>query len=73
MARHLKLSDGSTWPLPAVADDDLAWRLTYGTPTREDILSAVSIIGAYGYLTVEANRTKRDLVAREVRAALKAQ
>jgi hypothetical protein len=69
------LSDGSSWPLPVVGDDDLCWRLTYGTPTygapsREDLLRAVSIISAYNYLLLETTRDRRALIVRELREAI---
>ena len=76
MSERIHLSDGTSWPRPAVESDyisGLGWRLTYQEPTRADILEAVAIIQAYGYLTVDATRAKRDLVAREIRASLNAE
>lgn len=67
---HAQLSDGSTWPLP---DPDLGWTLTYGKPTREDLLRAASLISAYGYLITETTRDRRALVFREIRAKLDGQ
>jgi hypothetical protein len=74
MSRHLRLSDGTTWPRPDLesdADAGLAWRLTYGEPTRADLLQAASVIRAYGYLLTETTRTRRDQVCRDVRATLR--
>ena len=73
MSAHARLSEGSTWPLPDLPQGDelgLAWRLTYGTPTRSDLLRAASIISAYGYLVMEVTAQRRALIIRELRAAL---
>lgn len=70
MSTHVRLSDESTWPLPDLDEVGLSWRLTYGTPSREDLLRAVSIIRAYGYLLTETNQQRRAMVVREIRAAL---
>jgi len=67
---RVKLPDGSSWPLPDGEDDDrpLGWTLTYGTPTREDLLRAVSILNAYDYMTIHATKAKRDMACRAIRA-----
>lgn len=73
MSKHIVLSDGSSWTLPAVESDDeygVGHTLRYGTPSRSDLLVAASIIDAYGYLLVQSTREKRDLVCREIRAQL---
>ena len=70
---RVKVSDGSSWPRPALESDDeygVGYTLRYGTPTRSDLLKAAEIIDAYSYLVAESTREKRDLVCREVRAAL---
>lgn len=72
---YIKLSDGSSWPRPALEGDDnvsVEWKLRHAPDqvTREDMLVAASIISAYGYLTVDSTRNKRDLVCREIRAHL---
>jgi hypothetical protein len=74
MAR-IHISDGSTFPRPCLESDNapLSWILTYGQPTREELLAAASIIQAYGYLLLNSDRAKRDLVCREVRSALRAE
>jgi hypothetical protein len=74
MNARMKLSDGSSWPRPSLERDDeygIAHRLIYGNPTQADLVEAASIIGAYGYLVVDASRQKRDLVVREIKAALR--
>lgn len=76
MSARIKISDGSSWPRPSLERDDeygIGHKLTYGKPTRGELLEAAQIISAYGYLVVEAPRMKRDLVAREIKAALKAE
>ena len=72
---YIKLSDGSSWPRPAIEGDEnlsVEWKLRHAPDrlTREDMLVAAEIISAYGYLTVDSPRPKRDLVCREIRAAI---
>jgi hypothetical protein len=74
---HLKLSDGSVWPVPALESDEetsVEWRLRYapGSLTREDHMLAASIISSYGYLVIEATVEKTRLVKREMRSHLRA-
>lgn len=72
--RRVMVTDGSSWPTPDLATGEtfgLGWVLRYGEPTRTDLLKAAAIIDAYGYLVAESTREKRDLVCREVRAALR--
>jgi len=71
---RIKISDGSSWPRPDIEADEgcgLAWRLTYTTPTRQELLAAASVISAYEHLVLGSNRAKRDLVCRDIRAALR--
>lgn len=73
MSRHVRLSDGTVWPRPALERDDengIAWTLTYGTPTREDLIHAASVIHAYGHLMTSTTAERRAFVVREMRAAL---
>lgn len=74
-SNHIKLSDGSLWPRPCMESDDrpTSWAARYSTLTREEIMRLASIADSYGYLVCETDRAKRDLVAREIRAALKAE
>jgi hypothetical protein len=74
MSKPVIVSDGSSWPRPALESDDeygIGHLLRYGTPTRSDLLVAASVIDAYGYLIMESTREKRDLVCREMRTAAK--
>lgn len=73
---RIKLSDGSSWPRPALETDvayGIGHRLRY-TPVenlrRGDLMEAASIIDAYSYIVAESTKAKRDLVCREIRAAL---
>lgn len=69
--RHIKVPDDSLWPLPDMEDDDspVSWKLRYApdSMTRAEQLFAASVIQAYGYLVVDATKTKRDLVAKTIR------
>ena len=70
MSEHwTRLTDGTTWPVPDRDDSDrpLGWVLTYGTPTRQELLRAVSIINAYGYLVLETTQDRRNQVVREIK------
>ena len=70
MSEHwMRLEDGTTWPVPDDSNSDrpLGWALTYGTPTRGELLRAVSVINAYGYLVLETTRERRNQVVRELR------
>ena len=74
---RIKLSDGSSWPRPALESDDshgLYWklrRMPYEGLSQEDLTEAAEIVAAYGYLVAESTRAKRDLVCREIRQALR--
>ena len=72
---RITVSDGSSWPRPSIESDDdsgIAWKLTHAPDqlTRPDLLEAASIISAYGHLVVSSTRSERDLVCRDIRAAL---
>lgn len=60
--------DGMTWPNP-LAVEDLAWRLTYGEPTRSDILAAASFMSSYAHLIELPSRERSARVA-QIRAAM---
>ena len=67
---RITVSDGSTWPRPALESDEnygVGHGLRYaGDLTQAERMEAAAIIDAYGYLLVEASRQTRELVAREV-------
>lgn len=68
-ATRIVLSDGSSWPLP---NTDLEHTLRYGEPDRRELLAAAAILNAYFALTAQSIEAKRNLVCREIRAALAA-
>ena len=75
--KRIKLSDGSSWPRPALDRDDevsLEWKLRY-QPQRpfspNERMEAAEIIAAYNHLMAEADRSKVELVIKEVRQALR--
>jgi len=74
-ALRVELSDGSTWPRPALESDQeygIGHRLRYApmeSLTRDDLLLAASVIDAYGYL-VTMPGAQASKVARMMRAAL---
>lgn len=71
--QRITIGDGSSWPRPALESDEksgVGWVLRYGDPTIGDLLEAAAIIDAYSHLVAESTQAKRDLVCREVRAAL---
>ena len=73
MVERVTVSDGSTWPRPAINTDPhygVSNRLRYGKPTRADLLEAAEIADAYGHLVLEATQMKRGLVVRELRASV---
>lgn len=40
--------NGTVWPVPdSSKDPGLEWTLRYGTPTKEDLLMAASVVAAY--------------------------
>lgn len=71
---HAILSDGTTWPMPDLADDGLAWRLTYGvTLSSAETMQVAAIVRAYTYLIAEANQGRRAQVVRDLRVAMQQQ
>lgn len=60
--------DGMTWPNPT-DPKDVAWRLTYGEPSRSDILVATSFMRAYAHL-IELPTRERNQRVTQIRKAL---
>lgn len=55
MTLRLKLENGTIWPNPASEDvSNIAWKMIHrpDTVTKNEMLTAASIIEAYQYLTV---------------------
>ena len=63
----LVLPEGRTFPDPA-DPNEVQWRLRYGTPTREDMMAAASVMSAYAALVYMPGRV-RDGVIRDLRKA----
>ena len=74
---RIKLSDGSSWPRPALETDEhygVGHTLRYASDvTRQDLMAAAAICDAYGILVAESTQRQRDFVCREIRAALKSE
>lgn len=74
---RITLSDGSSWPRPALESDEelsIEWKLRYRPLTLltpEERMEAASIIAAYNHLVFAAPRAKRDLVCREIRQVMR--
>ncbi|WRQ09058.1 hypothetical protein JDBV02_00740 [Mycobacterium phage terelak] len=73
---RFELSDGSSWPRPAMESDEyygVGWKCRYSPEslTREDLLQLASIADAYGYLLLETTQKRRDFVCREARRWVK--
>ena len=73
---RVKVSDGSSWPRPYVENEEdvgIEWKLRYAPRllTRSDFLEIASIISAYGHLVTTSTQANRNLVCRDIRAALK--
>jgi|SRR6185369_8665962 len=60
--------DGMAWPNP-IDPLDVEWSLRYGTPTREQLNVAASMIAAYKQL-VEDPKTRRDAKVAGIRRVL---
>jgi propanediol dehydratase small subunit len=58
--------DEMTWPLPGDRMREVEHALRYGTPTREELLAAASVMQAYAQM-VHDPRTKREHVIRTLR------
>ncbi|WKW86358.1 hypothetical protein SEA_BUDSKI_81 [Gordonia phage Budski] len=74
---RIKLSDGSSWPRPALESDDeygVGHRLRYlpqDKLTREDLLLAATICDSYGYMVVELTQRRRNAVCSEIQQQLR--
>lgn len=72
---RVTLSDGSSWPRPALESDEwngVGWKARYNPDqlTRGELLQLASIADAYGHLLCETTRERREFVCREVRKAV---
>ncbi len=51
--------DGMTWPLP---DDNLVWELTWGKPTKDDLIKAATRLDAYKALINKPQEDREDII-----------
>lgn len=65
------LDNGTCWPLPSGGEHNAntAWALVHGTPTREQLLHAASILDAFSTLLQKPQR-ERNAVCSALRKAL---
>ena len=73
---RIPVSDGSSWPRPYVKNEEdvgIEWKLRYAPRllTRSDFLEIAAIMSAYDRLVASSTRSERDLVCRDIRAALR--
>ena len=73
---RITVSDGSSWPRPYVENEEdvgIEWKLRYAPRllNRSDFLEIAAIMSAYDHLILGSTQAKRDLVCRDIRAALK--
>lgn len=60
--RHVSW-DNMTWPRYLEHEDDsVEGRLRYGTPSREDLLYAASVMAAYAALVGSTDKKRREVV-----------
>lgn len=57
---------GYTWCAPGKDMNELEWTLRYGSPSREQLLAAASVLSAYTVMVELPERTRRT-VLREIR------
>lgn len=74
--QRIKLSDGSSWPMPTTPSDTehgAVWRAVHmpGLLSKSDVAELAQRAAAYEYLVLNSTRAKRDLVCREIRQKLK--
>jgi hypothetical protein len=61
--------DQMTWDRPSEYMNDVAYALTWGTPTKQQLLYAAGVIEAYKEL-IRCPETKRRKVIRAIRSSL---
>lgn len=55
--------DNMCWPCPGERLSDLAWVLTWGTPTKGDHLLAAAVIGAYCQMIGDPAKHRQRVIA----------
>ncbi|WP_430229247.1 hypothetical protein [Paraburkholderia tropica] len=66
MGRYYRSFNCMCWPAPGPDLGDLSHTLTYGEPTKEQLLVCASVINAYQAL-IRSNTTRRADIIRELR------
>lgn len=57
MTKKYIIIEDMSWPMP---DNELEWKLRYGTPTKAELLQAASILSAYSQITLFDTKKQRD-------------
>jgi hypothetical protein len=55
--------DEMTWPCPGDRLNRLQWVLRYGTPTKEDLLLAASVLSAYHQMVWDPLAKRQKVIA----------
>jgi hypothetical protein len=66
VSRYYRTFNTMCWPAPGPDLTDLSRTMTYGTPTKEQLLVCASVINAYQHM-VRLPAKKRDGIVRELR------
>jgi hypothetical protein len=66
MGRFYRTFNGMCWPAPGPDLGDLSYILTYGEPTKEQLLVCASVINAYLHM-IRLDAKRRANVIRELR------
>lgn len=66
MGRFYRTFNSMCWPAPTQELGDLSHALTYGTPTKEQLLVCASVINAYQHM-IRLDAKRRANVIRELR------
>lgn len=59
--------DGMCFPQPGQKLSDIEWQLRYGTPTKEQLMVAASVISAYSGLVLLKTGKQRDYIVKNLR------
>lgn len=64
MSLHTKVDPGMAWANPlSRRAGEVQWALTHGVATREDLLAAASLIGAYKQMVMDPREKRQQVVA----------
>jgi hypothetical protein len=66
MGRFYRSFGGMCWPAPSSHLGDLSHKLTYGEPTKEELLVCASVINAYQHM-IRLSAVQRAGIIRELR------